>query len=173
MKVHELTWSSQKPFMIQARELSCLECKPDEICIHYGLGTIQLSKPSPLQLLEMDLDRKIDSDNETSSASSECHQDTETIIHNFSDLDVGDYVVVQLQGKKNMKFYIAYIEAVENENEFGVFFMRTAVGGKFVFPNKEDRAVMELRDVIEVLGKPSIHRGRYSFPNNLLKYKFS
>lgn len=43
MKIHELSWTSQKPLTLQARQLTCLKCETEETCNHYGLGTICIS----------------------------------------------------------------------------------------------------------------------------------
>lgn len=46
MQSHQVTWSKQKPNVLQVRRLSCLTCLPGENCHHYGLGSILLEKQS-------------------------------------------------------------------------------------------------------------------------------
>ncbi|CAL1273923.1 unnamed protein product [Larinioides sclopetarius] len=36
MKVHQISWCKTKPLSIDARSLSCFQCKPDD-CIHYHI----------------------------------------------------------------------------------------------------------------------------------------
>lgn len=47
LKVHELTWSTTKRSELQARRLSCLQCKSNEICKHYGIGLIMIKIAVP------------------------------------------------------------------------------------------------------------------------------
>lgn len=44
MQVHQVTWSKSKKNILQARRLSCLDCKSDESCKHFHIGTIDLEK---------------------------------------------------------------------------------------------------------------------------------
>ncbi|KAJ8868252.1 hypothetical protein PR048_029768, partial [Dryococelus australis] len=46
MQTHQVTWSKQKPYVLQVRRLSCLTCFPDDNCHHYGLRIISLEKQS-------------------------------------------------------------------------------------------------------------------------------
>lgn len=42
MKIHEVCWSKNCRTLLRARQLSCIDCREDQDCGHYGLGNIQL-----------------------------------------------------------------------------------------------------------------------------------
>lgn len=40
LNVHQVTWNKDSPGLLHARKLSCIECRPDQICSHYEMGVI-------------------------------------------------------------------------------------------------------------------------------------
>lgn len=40
LSVHQVTWNKDSPGLLHARKLSCIECRPDQICSHYEMGVI-------------------------------------------------------------------------------------------------------------------------------------
>jgi hypothetical protein len=80
--------------------------------------------------------------------------------------------VVKLQGKKSFRHYVAKVLVKHMDGDLTVSFMRKSFSGKFIFPDIiEERSISET-EVVEVLKRPVVSRGRYCFVDNLNHYEY-
>lgn len=117
-------------------------------------------------------------DSETSETDLESDEEEEEIIdEDFPDLQrnptIDDYVLVLLQSKKRVVYYIAKILETENDIEYCVSYLKLKdrLNKTFIFPLEPDIGNVKLNDIKMILPRPCISGTKrlitYSFNVNL------
>lgn len=90
----------------------------------------------------------------------------------FKSIKENDYVVVKFCTKKTVKHYLGKVEFCDRGFEYLVKFLRKVSENKFVFPESEDRSLVNCDEIVSVLPPPSNSKrgGQYIFNIDLLKY---
>ncbi|KAG8274406.1 hypothetical protein J6590_004430 [Homalodisca vitripennis] len=96
-------------------------------------------------------------DNSTSPTSP---NQPESVVNHLSD---GDFVLVRFCNKKTVTHYIGQVMKMYADGDCKVTFLRKTTGGKFIFPDAEDIASVQLKNIIQVLTEVTSHRGIFSF----------
>lgn len=78
------------------------------------------------------------------------------------EIKIGDWVLVQFQGKKNTLYYVGKV-LERTKNMFKVTFCKKQ-GASFVFPLVTDEAEVERLQIKKKLPYPKERRGHFNFP---------
>ncbi|XP_054257994.1 uncharacterized protein LOC128982935 [Macrosteles quadrilineatus] len=158
LKLRQVLWKNDKQNRIFLRQLTCLQCV--ELCKHYAL-------PSPHYFKEADHSVATTSRERLHTYSDYDEDSTLEPITPLpdviNDLSVGDFILVRFSSKKTFKLYVGQVISKYDDGDFEVKFLRKTVGNKFVFPQAEDIASVQIQDVIQVLTNFEKHRDIYSF----------
>lgn len=77
----------------------------------------------------------------------------------IASLNVGDYVLVAVHGKKTVKRFVAITTSIiKDDEEVSVDFL-ASLGNHFVRPEKQDSATVHIDDVMLLLPPPSVTGG--------------
>lgn len=81
-----------------------------------------------------------------------------------------DYIIIRFTQKKTERHYVGLVTEYEDD-ELTVKFMRKTGLDKFVFPEVDDVATIDRRQVVKILSQPVVnHRHVYIFNENLAEY---
>nr|XP_042913221.1 uncharacterized protein LOC122273218 [Parasteatoda tepidariorum] len=172
MRIHQITWTKEDPFILQARHLSCLLCSPGEWCTHYGIGVINLP---------VNYSRNIERHIKIKQVYSDCDSFSDTSDENFfgsvaeisiskitTQISPNSYIVVKFAIKKSFKYFIALVLSCDSTDEYTVKFMKKCTANKFVFPAADDIAEVNADDIVDALSQPIMNkREQYIFKDNL------
>ncbi|CAK1597348.1 unnamed protein product [Parnassius mnemosyne] len=94
------------------------------------------------------------------------------------NINIGDFLLIKFDKKKSTVYYVAKVLSKYNLTEYQVSYLRKKPGScVFVFPNVEDLASVDFRDVVLQLPEPNFTKGtcrtssHYTFSVNLSAYK--
>lgn len=162
LKIHEITWSSEKKEVIQARRLSCQQCSANQSCKHYGIGQIPINS-----ILQRNSDAYSSNNNEFAPITS----NTTSVLKKTAEAH--DYVILKCYGKKTIQHYVGFIQSYSaTENEYKVRFLKRTGTFQFVFPEKDTLYDVEPGDICTTLNQPTLnHRNQYTFDFNFSNYK--
>lgn len=152
MLIHQVTWTANKSNTILFRRLSCLNCRPSEICSHYHLGKMDMPLRSE-KLRYFDLY----SSSSDESSSVERRQDT------MADFKMHDFVIV----KYSNSFFPGEIREIKNSDvmvscmeKYG----RLCTSWKW--PSSEDCLWYKFGDIVTKIDPPKLKtRNIYSVPD--------
>lgn len=82
-------------------------------------------------------------------------------------LSPSDFVLVRFCTKKNIKHYIGQVQREDDDGDLEVKFLRKSTNGAFIFPLVDDISSVLLSDIVKVLNTSKVHRGAFSFQNDL------
>lgn len=92
-------------------------------------------------------------------------------------INIGDFVLVKFEKKKSVVYYVAKIISKYSLTEYQVLYLRkNSRSYIFVFPDVEDQASVDFKDVVLHLPKPNFTKGTartssmYTFSVNLSSY---
>ncbi|XP_031329808.1 uncharacterized protein LOC116179328 isoform X2 [Photinus pyralis] len=94
----------------------------------------------------------------------EQHDDNDDDLESTNVLTNGDWILVKLPGKKCFKHFIGQILKI-NKSELTIKFCKKYSDNKFKWPEKEDIAVVNKKDVIKQIPQPN-----FNFKNNRLLF---
>ena len=96
---------------------------------------------------------------------------------NPKHINIGDFLLIKFEKKKAVIHYVAKVVFKYNVTEYEVLYLRKKAGSsKFIFPIVEDKASVDVRDVVLQLPKPTFSKGTsrtsslYSFSVGLTRY---
>lgn len=96
---------------------------------------------------------------------------------NPEHINIGDFLLIKFEKKKTVIHYVAKVVFKYNVTEYEVLYLRKKAGSsKFIFPIVEDKASVDVRDVVLQLPKPTFSKGTsrtsslYSFSVGLTRY---
>ncbi|KAL3289622.1 hypothetical protein HHI36_023032 [Cryptolaemus montrouzieri] len=96
---------------------------------------------------------------------------------NPEHINIGDFLLIKFEKKKTVIHYIAKVVFKYSVTEYEVLYLRKKAGSsKFIFPIVEDKASVDVRDVVLQLPKPTFSKGTsrtsslYSFSVGLTRY---
>ncbi|XP_034828899.1 uncharacterized protein [Maniola hyperantus] len=96
---------------------------------------------------------------------------------NPEHINIGDFLLIKFEKKKTVIHYVAKVVFKYNVTEYEVSYLRKKTGSyKFIFPIVEDKASVDVRDVVLQLPKPTFSKGTsrtsslYSFSVGLTRY---
>ncbi|XP_054280654.1 uncharacterized protein LOC128998509 [Macrosteles quadrilineatus] len=182
LKLHQIVWNSPDGTGLDCRFLSCIICRNKSKCPHQMTSYHSLiteaadSAPSTSiprtetsiatcrreRLSYHDVYSDDDDHNETvqnPSVVTPCELPSDEV----NDLSTGDFVLVRFPLNKIVKFYIGEVIQKYKDGDYEVKFLRKTVGEKFVFPQNDDIASVNIKDIIQTLTNFKMHRGIYIF----------
>ncbi|VEN49020.1 unnamed protein product [Callosobruchus maculatus] len=183
MKIHQATWLTEAKMTLNCRFLSCVNCRssyfcPDNKTVHHEIVKAARLVEQPT-LGESTSEQNSTLGESTSTTDVKCltrttgrlrysdiysDDDSDDPTHDFTK---HDFVVIRIVTKKSFKHYVGQVCEVYGDGDLDVKFLRKTQGGKFVFPPVEDLASVNHNDVVQALQHPQVHRGAYTFRNDL------
>lgn len=122
---------------------------------------------------EEQLAKQLESDSDEATSEGEILPDSTVITS--SSLNVSDYVLAAVHGKRSTKHYVAMVISKESD-EIEVDFL-LQLGNQYVRPDERDTGVVHVSDIILILPPPSVCGGtkrtsvKLTFPVDLSEYQ--
>uniref|UniRef100_A0A2A4ISZ8 Uncharacterized protein n=1 Tax=Heliothis virescens TaxID=7102 RepID=A0A2A4ISZ8_HELVI len=153
--MHQLTWSTEEPTMLNIRELSCADCEIKDTCLHYPCSR------RPIVRLTSARDRLSSANNSDPIQPEFGNNSAEVDKHNLKE---GTWVLAKFSGKKNLvSLFVGQIVSLNNDDPDAPYYIKftkkkyhNVMSGDAIFTwNHNDYADLGAEDIVCVLQEPT------------------
>ncbi|KAL1498399.1 hypothetical protein ABEB36_009206 [Hypothenemus hampei] len=128
MNVHEVVWTNSEPHRIRFRKLTCNNCSANVVCAHYDLRYNSYETETQNEdighvnndhIYKIRYEDVYGSDTDSFEENLPITQLLKTV-NCINSLQLNDYVLVKLSGKKQFHHYVAVVISIDDNNVMNI-----------------------------------------------------